>query len=199
MMVMVVVVITMVVKVSTMVVKVGTSVAKQASPVRPSGRWVNSCHSCVKMWVGQPFCWCYQFNCDLNLEIVNPRLTSESTWSSPSHHRQPWVRDLAKKKQKWMGLIVKGRCTLHRPTNGQRYYLTSDTQEVQKFSSWPNSLPRLDLSSCQATLLLSSTFFVWVTFVDAGEHLSAGPSTLNSHPTLSPKQVKADRGSIEKS
>ena len=99
------------------VVKVGTSVAKQASPVRPSGRWVNSCHSCVKMWVGQPFCWCYQFNCDLNLEIVNPRLTSESTWSSPSHHRQPWVRDLAKKKQKWMGLIVKGKCTLHRPTD----------------------------------------------------------------------------------
>ena len=165
MMVMVVVVITMVVKVSTMVVKVSTSVAKQASPVRPSGRWVNSCHSCVKMWVGQPFCWCYQFNCDLNLEIVNPRLTSESTWSSPSHHRQPWVRDLAKKKQKWMGLIV----TADAHCTDQRTNILSDTQEVQKFSSWPNSLPRLDLSSCQAALLLSSTFFVLVTFVDAGE------------------------------
>ena len=42
--------------------------------------------------------WYYQSKFDdLNLEIVNPCLTSKSIWALPSHYRQPWVRHLSKR------------------------------------------------------------------------------------------------------
>ena len=79
----------------------------------------------------------------------------------------------------------------------------SNTQEVQKFSSWPNPVARFDRSSSHAFLSLSSTCHLYSPFffgddADAGvvEHLSFSPPTFNSQPTLSPDKVKADKSSI---